>query len=250
MKIDDICFHLDREADPVSLHPYAHFLLGQQPSAFIYWMVIENEIKTGLPKPIKLRIEIVSPPRRPSVRILNGSTYIVELPVRFERFSLLPFKMVEGRMSKIFRLKGLTTEPELHHLFDAPASNAFFLEILLQALENCIAVFQADTDDIRQNFQRFTEKNYIVTWIKATKRFPEYQGVAVLHYILDSYSMKKEIALLRNGNEVDRCLVEETGPHHMQWAGPFPIRVEGREVVMGHGTFRYEPFRGVRVVSL
>jgi hypothetical protein len=241
---------MDSKSDPVLLHPYAYFLFEQQSSAFIYWMVIENKIKIDRLKPIYLRIEIVDPARQSNVRLFDGSTYIVEVPVPSERLSSLPFKMVEGRMSKIFRLTGLTAEPDLHHFFNEPESNALFLELLLKALSECRKFFHVDAGEVQQNFQHFVENNYVVSWVKARRRFQEFHGVAVLYYTLDSYSMRKEIALIQKGVEVDRRLVTETGPHYLQWSGSFPIKVEGREVVMGNGTYRYEPFCEVRVVSL
>lgn len=249
MTINYIYYYLDGGPDRVATHPFSHYLFAEQARVFCVWLANRNEIKTGLPKPVSLRIEIVEPDREPTVRLFERS-YVVECPVPPEQYTHLPFEMVEGRLSKIFRAKGLTTEAEMRPLFSAPEANALFLDILIQSLNTCRGVFTTDVAQIRENFQRFADNGYVVSWIKARKRMTEFGGMAELEYIMDAYSMRKEIVLRRKGVEVDRCLVTETGLDEISWGGSFDMKVEGREVVMGNGTYRYEPFNGVRIVSL
>ncbi|TXH95586.1 MAG: hypothetical protein E6Q73_14560 [Pseudorhodobacter sp.] len=249
MILDYISFYLERDSDPVGLHPFSHYLFGEQARAFCIWLAYRNDIKIDLPKPVSLRIEIVEPDREPSVR-RSEKCYIVECPVIPTRYTHLPFEMVEGRMSKLFRAKGLTTEAKMRPLFSAPEANALFLDILDKSLNTCRKVFNTNTSQIHVNFQRFADNGYVASWIKVRKRFAEFGATAELEYILDGYSLRKEIVVRRKGDEIDRCLVTENGPDELQWGGGFDMKIEGREVVMAHGTFRYEPFKGVRMVSL
>lgn len=249
MRINYLNFHLDRGSDPVGIHPFSHYLFAEQARAFCVWLTDRNDIEIDLPKPVSLRIEIVEPDRTPSVRLFDGY-YIVECPVPPEDYTRLPFVMVEGRMSKRFRAKGLATEAEMQPLFSASVANGLFLDILDKSLNICRKVFNTDMAQIRENFQRFADNGYVVSWVKARRRFAEFGAMAELEYILDGYSMRKEIIVRRKGVEIDRCLVTETGPDELQWGRSFDMKIEGREVVMGSGTFRYEPFKGVRIVSL
>lgn len=249
MTINYLDFHLDRGSDPTATHPFSHYLFAEQARAFCVWLAYRNDMLTDLSKPVSLRIEIVEPDREPTVRLLDGN-YIVECPVPSERYTRLPFKMVEGRMSRVFRAKGLTAEADMQPLFSAPEANGLFLEILVQSLNTCREVFNTDVAQIHKKFQSFADNGYVASWIKARKRMADFGAIAELEYILDAYSMRKEIVLRRKGVEVDRCLVQETGPDEIQWGGRFDMKIEGREVVMGHGTFRYEPFKGVSIVSL
>jgi hypothetical protein len=250
MKVNNIYFYLDRERAPQQLHPFSHYLFREQASVFCYWLTKKNQLLVGLPTPISLRIEIVDPARPSAVKLINRSEYVVECPVPFERYATLPFKMVEGRMSKLFRARGLTAEVEMRPLFDAAKSNDLFLEILLSCLGFCKGIFQTDVGEIRDSFRKFLETKFEISWIKERKRFTEFGGMAELEYSLDAFSMRKEIILRRKGVEIDRSLVTEDGPEELNWAGTFPMKIEGSEVVLGYGTYRYEPFRGVRIVSL